>query len=53
MRVEIILPKMTDHMESAEVVRWLVREGERVEARQPILEVMTDKVTARSCRFAR
>jgi len=46
MAVEIILPKMTDNMEAAEIVRWLVQEGDRVEAHQPILEVMTDKVTA-------
>ena len=43
---EVFVPKMTDHMEAAQVLQWLVAEGDRVEARQPILEVMTDKVAA-------
>lgn len=46
MATEVFIPKMTDHMESGEIIQWLVREGERVEARQPILEIMTDKVAA-------
>lgn len=46
MAIEVFIPKMTDHMEAAEIVQWLVAEGEWVGARQPILEVMTDKVAA-------
>jgi pyruvate dehydrogenase E2 component (dihydrolipoamide acetyltransferase) len=46
MAVEIFMPKMTDHMEVGEIIRWLIKEGDRVEAGQVILEVMTDKVVA-------
>ena len=46
MAVEVFIPKMTDHMEAAEILQWLAAEGDRVKARQPILEVMTDKVAA-------
>ncbi|MEW5816489.1 MAG: biotin/lipoyl-containing protein [Spirochaetota bacterium] len=43
MATEVFLPKMTDHMDSGEIVKWLVREGDWVEKGQTILEVMTDK----------
>jgi pyruvate dehydrogenase E2 component (dihydrolipoamide acetyltransferase) len=46
MAVEIFIPKMSDHMESGEIVDWLAAEGDRVEAGQGVLEIMTDKVTA-------
>ena len=46
MAVEVFMPKMTDHMESGEIIRWLVKEGDRVEQGQVIMEVMTDKVVA-------
>jgi len=46
MAVEFFIPKMSDHMEQGEIVNWLVNEGDRVEAGQGILEIMTDKVTA-------
>ena len=44
--VEVYIPKMSDHMEAGEVIRWLAGEGDRVEEGQPILELMTDKVVA-------
>lgn len=44
--VEVFMPKMSDHMESAEIIRWLVREGDYVEEGQAIIEIQTDKVTA-------
>ncbi len=44
--VEVFMPKMSDHMESAEIIRWLVREGDYVEKGQAIIEIQTDKVTA-------
>lgn len=40
------MPKMTDHMESGEIVGWLAQEGDQVEVGQAILEIMTDKVVA-------
>ena len=46
MAVEVFLPKMTDHMDAGEIVRWLVSEGATVSEHQPILEMMTDKVVA-------
>jgi pyruvate dehydrogenase E2 component (dihydrolipoamide acetyltransferase) len=44
--VEFFIAKMSDHMESAQILKWFVREGDRVEKFQVIMEVMTDKVTA-------
>lgn len=46
MPVEVFVPKMTDHMESARLTRWLVQPGSRVDCGQPILEVETDKALA-------
>jgi pyruvate dehydrogenase E2 component (dihydrolipoyllysine-residue acetyltransferase) len=46
MTVEVFMPKMSDHMETGEIIRWLVKEGDRVEQGQVIMEVMTDKVVA-------
>ena len=46
MAVEVFMPKMTDHMESGEIIRWLVKEGDAVEQGQILMEVMTDKVVA-------
>ena len=37
---------MSEHMETAQILHWLVKEGEQVEQFQVIIEVMTDKVTA-------
>lgn len=46
MPTEVFIPKMTDHMETALLNRWLVQPGDRVERGQPILEVETDKASA-------
>jgi pyruvate dehydrogenase E2 component (dihydrolipoamide acetyltransferase) len=40
---EITMPKLSDTMEEGKVLRWLKREGERVERGEPIAEVETDK----------
>jgi pyruvate dehydrogenase E2 component (dihydrolipoamide acetyltransferase) len=40
----VIMPKTGMTQETGTIVQWLVKEGERVEKGQPILEVMTDKV---------
>jgi pyruvate dehydrogenase E2 component (dihydrolipoamide acetyltransferase) len=42
---EFFIHKMTEHMESARIVRWLVEEGETVRQYQPVLEVETEKAT--------
>lgn len=46
MATEIFMPKMSDHMETGEVVAWLANEGDAVEEGQTIAEISTDKVTA-------
>jgi pyruvate dehydrogenase E2 component (dihydrolipoamide acetyltransferase) len=45
MATSIIMPKSEMAMEEGTIVRWLVREGERVAKGQPILEIETDKST--------
>jgi pyruvate dehydrogenase E2 component (dihydrolipoamide acetyltransferase) len=46
MAVEVFMPKMSDHMETGEIVGWLVKEGDPVEEGQALVEVVTDKATA-------
>ena len=43
MAVEFYIHKMSEHMDSAEIIQWLVAEGQAVAAHQAIVEVMTDK----------
>jgi pyruvate dehydrogenase E2 component (dihydrolipoamide acetyltransferase) len=43
MVVEIIMPKLGQTMEKGKILRWLKREGERVERGEILLEVETDK----------
>ena len=45
MAAEVFMPKISDHMETGEIVEWLVQEGSTVEKGQPILATMTDKAT--------
>jgi pyruvate dehydrogenase E2 component (dihydrolipoamide acetyltransferase) len=40
---EFVLPDIGEGLTEAEIVRWLVPEGGRVEADQPVVEVETDK----------
>ena len=42
---ELVLPELAESVVEGEIVKWLVAEGERVEEDQPVVEVMTDKVT--------
>ncbi|MDZ7705743.1 MAG: dihydrolipoamide acetyltransferase family protein [Trueperaceae bacterium] len=42
---EFRLPELAESVVEGEIVQWLVAEGERVSADQPLVEVMTDKVT--------
>lgn len=44
MPVPIILPKFGFTLETAEIVKWLKREGDNVRSGDPICEVTTDKV---------
>ncbi len=42
---EIVMPRMGLTMESGTVIQWLKREGETVQAGEPLLEIETDKAT--------
>lgn len=46
MAFEFKLPDLGEGVTEGEIVRWLVEVGETVAAEQPLVEVMTDKVTA-------
>lgn len=46
MAVEVFIHKMSEHMETGRIIRWLAREGEAVEKFQVLMEVETDKVVA-------
>ena len=39
------LPEIGEGVQEGELIKWLVKEGDRVEADQALLEVMTDKAT--------
>jgi pyruvate dehydrogenase E2 component (dihydrolipoamide acetyltransferase) len=43
MAVEVYIPKMSDHMESGTILRWLVEEGQAVQSGQVLFELETDK----------
>src|SRR5687767_12271342 len=45
MAKEILLPELAESVVEGEIVRWIVAEGESITRDQPIIEVMTDKVT--------
>jgi len=45
MMKEVLLPELAESVVEGEIVKWLVAEGEAVQADQPLVEVMTDKVT--------
>lgn len=42
---ELRLPELAESVVEGEIVRWMVEVGDKVELDQPIVEVMTDKVT--------
>jgi pyruvate dehydrogenase E2 component (dihydrolipoamide acetyltransferase) len=43
MATEFFIHKMTEHMETARILRWLVKEGESVNQYQILMEVETEK----------
>src|ERR1700730_18264141 len=45
MAIELEMPELAESVIEGEIVKWLVNEGDRVEQDQPLVEVMTDKVT--------
>jgi 2-oxoglutarate dehydrogenase E2 component (dihydrolipoamide succinyltransferase) len=42
--IDILLPKMGESVAEATIIKWLVEEGQEVEADDPIVEIATDKV---------
>ena len=44
MSVSVTMPQLGESVTEGTVTRWLKKEGERVEADEPLLEVSTDKV---------
>ena len=44
-KYEFILPDIGEGVVEAEVIRWLVSEGDEIAEDQPMVEVMTDKAT--------
>ena len=42
---EFLLPELAESVVEGEILKWLVSEGDAVNENQPIVEVMTDKVT--------
>ena len=47
MATELFIHKMSEHMQTARIVRWLVKEGDTVERGQILMEVETDKAVAK------
>lgn len=45
MATEVIMPKFGMSQEVGQVIQWLKAEGEAIKEGEPLLEVMTDKVT--------
>lgn len=43
-QVELLLPKMGESVAEATIIKWLKKEGDKVEAEESVLEIATDKV---------
>lgn len=43
-QIEVILPKMGESVAEATITKWVLEEGESVEADEPLVEIATDKV---------
>ncbi|MEY4593924.1 MAG: hypothetical protein RIQ47_334 [Bacteroidota bacterium] len=41
---DLIMPKMGESVAEATILKWLKKEGDRIEADEPVLEIATDKV---------
>src|SRR5574341_1098197 len=44
MPIDVIMPQMGESVAEGTILKWLVREGDRVEKEQPIVEISTDKM---------
>ena len=46
MAIAVRVPELGESIANGTIARWLVKEGERVELDQPLVEITTDKVDA-------
>jgi 2-oxoglutarate dehydrogenase E2 component (dihydrolipoamide succinyltransferase) len=44
MKVDIVMPKMGESLQEGTIIKWLKKEGDKVERDEMILEISTDKV---------
>jgi 2-oxoglutarate dehydrogenase E2 component (dihydrolipoamide succinyltransferase)/2-oxoisovalerate dehydrogenase E2 component (dihydrolipoyl transacylase) len=44
MAIDIIMPQMGESVAEGTIVHWLVKEGDRIQKDQPIVEISTDKI---------
>ncbi|HNS11102.1 MAG TPA: dihydrolipoamide acetyltransferase family protein [Bacteroidia bacterium] len=42
--IDLIMPKMGESVAEATILKWLKKEGDHIEADEPVLEIATDKV---------
>src|SRR5215467_14120691 len=42
--IQMIMPKMGESVAEATILKWLKKEGDKIEADEPVLEIATDKV---------
>ena len=42
---DMLLPELAESVVEGEILKWMVKEGDTIALEQPIVEVMTDKVT--------
>lgn len=45
MAINVVMPKLGLTMEKGTIVKWLKREGEEIIEGEPLVEILTDKVT--------
>lgn len=43
-KFDLIMPKLGESVQEATIIKWFVKEGDKVEEDDPILEIATDKV---------
>ncbi|HKK38767.1 MAG TPA: dihydrolipoamide acetyltransferase family protein [Cryomorphaceae bacterium] len=43
-QIEVLLPKMGESVAEATIIKWVLEEGDSVEADEPMVEIATDKV---------
>lgn len=44
MKVDVVMPKMGESLQEGTIIRWLKKEGDKIERDEMILEISTDKV---------